>query len=182
MRTREKRKDSILPKKYPSAEFLHNVCLYDYQRVLDSYDKVYEKTNIALGFSGVILLVIVSSIDYTMIKRIATATNLELFTILMLLLCSAGSAICIVWAVIQLLLLMKSRAVTVMDSISIRNEEIYRESNEDAALWMIDKYTKVINEIRPQIQKKQKTFNAAVIKIIIAVILYAIVLLIQKGL
>lgn len=168
--------------KYPSAEFIHDVCLSDYQRVLDTYDKIYEKASIALGFSGVILLVIMSSIDYTIIKRVATATSTELFTITALLFCSIGSAICIIWAVIQLLLLMKSRAVTVMDSISIRNEEIYRESNEDAALWLIDKYTKAINDIRPQIQKKQKTFDSAIIKIIISIILFAVVLLIQKGL
>ena len=186
MNSKEKRKDTVFvddPKvKYPSAEFLHGVCIFDYQRVLDTYDKIYEKTNIALGFSGVILLVIMSSLDYTIIKRIATATNIELFSILALLLCSAGSASCIIWAVTQLLFLMRSKAITVMDSISIRNEELYKESNEDAALWMIDKYTKAINDIRPQIQKKQKSFDSAVVKIIISIVLFAVVLLIQKGL
>lgn len=186
MNIRKKRKASVFsgdPKtKYPSAEFLHSVCIADYQRVLETYDKIYEKANIALGFSGVVLLVIMSSLDYTIIRRIASASNLELFAILALLLCSIGSAAGIVWAVIQLLLLMRSKPITVMDSIAIRNEKIYEESCEDAALWLIDKYTNAIHDNRPQIQKKQKSFDSAVIKIIIAITLYSIVLLIQKGL
>ncbi len=180
----EETKDSIKAEStsnYPSAEFLHSVCIFDYQRVLDTYDKIYEKTNVALGFSSVILLVIMSSIDYTIIKMIPSATKLELFTLLVLIVCSIGSAMCIIWAVVQLLLLMRSKTITVMDSISIRDEGIYKESTETAALWLIDKYTKAINDMRPQIQKKQKSFDSAVINIIIAIVLYAFVLIIQKG-
>lgn len=35
---------------YPSAEMLLQVCYNDYQRLIDTYDKIYEKVNVTLGF------------------------------------------------------------------------------------------------------------------------------------
>ena len=168
---------------YPSAELLQSTCYEDYKRVLDTYDKVYEKVNIALAFSGVILLVVMSSFDYTIITRILSKpSNLELFSLLALLLCSLVSAVLIVWSVIQLLLLIRSKKLTVFDSIAVRNEEIYRETKEIASVWLIDKYTQAIAALRPEISKKQKSFDSAVLKIIIGLLCYAVVMIIQKGL
>lgn len=168
---------------YPSAEMLQNTCYEDYRRVLDTYDKIYEKVNIALAFSGVILLVVMSSFDYTLVGRIIDrSSNLELFSLLILLLCSLASAMLLVWSVIQLLLLIRSKKLTVIDSITIRNDELYRETNEVASVWLIDKYTQAVAALRPEINKKQKSFDSAVLKIIIGLICYAIVMVIQKGL
>ena len=168
---------------YPSAELLQTTCYEDYRRVLDTYDKIYEKVNIALAFSGIILLVIMSSFDYTIIGRIINFTSkLELFPLLLCFLCSVLSAVLIVWAVIQLLLLMRSKNLTVFDSISIRNEGLYRESVEVASVWLIDKYTKAVTALRPEISNKQKAFDKVVLKIIIALLSYAVVLMVGKGL
>ena len=45
---------------YPSACFLLESCFQDYQRIQDNYNKIYEKINIALAFSGVILTIMYS--------------------------------------------------------------------------------------------------------------------------
>lgn len=179
----EERKNDEVKANYPSAELLQNTCYEDYRRVLDTYDKIYEKVNIALAFSGVILLVVMSSFDYTLVGRIIDKpSNLELFTLLALLLCSYSSTILIVWSVLQLLLLIRSKRLTVFDSIAIRNDELYRETNEVASVWLIDKYTQAIAALRPEINKKQASFDSAVLKIIIGLICYAVVIVIQKGL
>jgi len=169
-------------KMYPSAELLQSACYEDYKRLIDTYDKIYEKINIALAFCGIVLLVILSNFDYTLIARLLnTSAKLELFSLLVLIGCSAVSAVCIVWAVIQLLLLMRSQAVTVFDSLAIRNEEIYRKSQEVASVWLIDKYTTVVSQLRSTITEKQEKYDAAVTKIVISVILFAVAQIVQKG-
>ena len=168
---------------YPSAELLQGTCYEDYRRVLDTYDKIYEKVNIALAFSGVILLVIVSNFDYTIIRQIIKCdSNLELFSLISLGACSLTSAVLILWAVIHLLFLMRSKQLTVFDSMSISSEELYRETVDVSSMWLIQKYTQAISILRPAIENKQKAFDKAVLRIIIAILCYAVSLIIEKGL
>ena len=168
---------------YPSAKMLQATCYEDYRRVIDTYDKIYEKTNIALGISGIILLAIISNCDYTIVIRIAnTKNNLELFSLLVFIICSFASAVLIIWTVIQLMMLMRSRSITVFDSVSIRDVELYREKEENAAVWIIDKYTQAINELRPIIIKKQKILDSSITKIVVALLCYAVSIIIKKGL
>ena len=67
------------------------------------------------------------------------------------------------------------------DSIDIRNEEIYRWKPEKAAVWLIDKYTIVTNELRTVISEKQSKYDSAITKMVISIILYAVVIIIEKG-
>lgn len=167
---------------YPSAEFVQQACFEDYHRLIDTYDKIYEKVNVTLAFCGIILLVILGSVNYTYVADICrTQSNLELFSLLLLLLCSVASAICIIRAVIQLLLLMRSKTLSVFDSIDIRNEEIYRWNHDAAAVWLIDKYTIAITGLRSAIAEKQKKYDSTVTKVVIALLLYSVVLIIEKG-
>ena len=167
---------------YPSAEYVQQACFDDYRRLIDTYDKIYEKVNVTLAFCGVVLLDILGSVNYTYVADICrTQSNLELFTLLLLLLCSVASAVCIIWAVIQLLLLMRSKELSVFDSIDIRNEEIYRWNPDAAAVWLIDKYTIAITGLRTAIAEKQKKYDYAVTKVVIALLLYSVVLIIEKG-
>ena len=155
---------------YPSAEMLTQACYEDYARLIETYDKIYEKVNIALAFCGIVLLVILGSVDYTAVSNICkTQSNLEMFSLLIYLFCSMISSVCIVWAVIQLLLLMRSREVAVFDSIDIRNEEIYRWKPEKAAVWLIDKYTIVTNDLRTVISEKQSKYDSTITKMVIII-------------
>ena len=185
MKKDKKVKVKLKPKKeikYPAAEIVQSACLEDYKRCLESYDKIYEKVNIALAFCGIVLLVILSSFDFTVISKISlTTSKLELFSIILYLICSVVSIICIVWAVIKLLWLMRSRDITVFNSVASRNEQIYFLSPDEASLWLIDNYTYATNEIRAINETKQKEYNAVIIKIVISLLSYAIVIIINKG-
>lgn len=67
------------------------------------------------------------------------------------------------------------------NSIDIRNEEIYRWNPDQASLWLIDKYTTVIDTLRGTIKDKQKSYDSAITKVIISLVAYAVVLVIEKG-
>lgn len=81
-------------------------------RIQDNYNKIYEKINIALAFSGVILTIIIE------------------------LTCLGGSLIVIVGATIYLLLLLRGRKIAVFKSEDFRNEERYRNKESHAALLL----------------------------------------------
>lgn len=167
---------------YPAAELVQQACFDDYRRLIDTYDKIYEKVNISLAFCGIVLLVILGSVDYTYISAICrTQSSSDLFSLIVRFSCSVISAICIVWAVVQLLLLMRSKALSVFDSTAVRNDEIYRWDSDAAAVWLIDKYTIVVENLRSTITDKQKKYDSAVTKVIIALLLYSIFLIVEKG-
>ena len=71
--------------------------------------------------------------------------------------------------------------MAVFKSEDIRNEEIYREKESHAAMWLIDKYTRIVNEVRPVVQKKQEAFDKALVVIIVGIILYVIAIVLRKG-
>lgn len=168
--------------KYPSSEFLQSACYEDYKRLIDTYDKIYEKINIALGFCGIILLVILGDFDYTLFFSSTTDySNGEMFALFVQIVCSCTSTVCITWAVIQLLILVRSKEITVFDSVAIRNGEIYNSPIDQAALWLIDKYTLAISELRTVIHDKQRKFNSVIIKIIISILTYSVLLISTKG-
>ena len=54
----------------------------------------------------------------------------------------------------MVLFLLRGRKIAVFKSEDIRNEEIYRNKKSYTALWLIDKYTRIVNEVRPIVQKK----------------------------
>ena len=76
---------------------------------------------------------------------------------------------------------MRSRDITVFNSVASRNEQIYFLSPDEASLWLIDNYTYATNEIRAINETKQKEYNAVIIKIVISLLSYAIVIIINKG-
>ena len=168
--------------KYPAAEIVQSACLEDYKRCLDVYDKIYNKINIALAFCGVILLVILSSFDYTVIyKIIDVPSKMELFSLLIYIVCSVTSTVCIIWAVIKLLLMMRSQKVSVFDSVACRNDEIYNYEPDEASLWLVDKYTIAIQDLKEINDRKNKAFNTVIVKIVIAILAYSLVIVINKG-
>lgn len=167
---------------YPSAELLQSACYEDYKRLIDTYDKIYDKINIALAFCGIIFLVILGDFDYRMFfSHTADSSKGELFSLFIKMICSCTSTVCITWAVIQLLMLIRSKEINVFDSVAIRNDKIYDLPPNKAALWLIDKYTLAIPELRTIIHNKQKAFNSVVIKIIISLLTYSVLLISAKG-
>ncbi len=167
---------------YPSACMLLESCIQDYQRLQENYNKIYEKINIALAFTGIVLTIMLGSLDFSPAKLDikdmkvweAILTSAELFFL-------AGSLLLILFSTIYLLFLLRGRTILVFKSEDIRNEEIYRCKESYAAMWLIDKYTKIVNGIRPVVQKKQKSFDLALILIIISIMMYALAVVLRKG-
>ena len=166
--------------KYPSSSVIQAACYEDYKRCIDTYDKIYEKINITLAFCAA-LVVILPQFDYTIFINYEYKSDLEFLSIMILLCSSFFSVVFIIWALIQLLMLMRSKSIPVFDSIGSRNEEIYRWKPEDAELWLIDKYTYATNEIRTITKEKQIKYDSAMIKVLLSLLLYAVSTIISKG-
>ena len=167
---------------YPSAQFLVDACFNDYQRLQDNYSKVYEKTNIALAFVGVVLTIMLTTLDFSSLSKIMGNMNVGQ---LLLALIEIGCCICgvglLLICAIKFLHLLKGKDIPVFNSVDVRDAELYREDNETAAMWLIDKYTLVVFELRPIVEKKQKTFDSTLTITIVGIILYAISVILQKG-
>ena len=177
----KKEKKNIKKVQYPSAVMLKEDCYNEYQSLLETYDKIYEKVNIMLAFCGVVLLVILSKVDITRYMLLFQTEEKSLFLI-SLLYCVATtiSALLIFDSVIHLLKLLKGKKMIVFDSIAIRNKKIYEMQEENAALWLIEKYTDSINSIQNAIKEKQSEYDKTVINVIVSLIAYAVALLLEK--
>lgn len=167
---------------YPSACFVLDSCVQDYQRLQESYNRIYDKINVALAFAGVVLTIMLNSLDFSTAKicmKDMTVGNLIMTSIE--LLCFIGGMGLTFFATIYLLILMRGRKIAVFKSEDIRNCNVYREKESDAAMWLIDKYTKIVNEVRPVVQKKQLSFDKALGAIIVGIIMYVIAAVLRKG-
>lgn len=167
---------------YPSASFLLDSCVQDYQRLQENYNRIYDKINVALAFAGVVLTIMLGSFDFEPAKLcVKDMTVVSLIMTVVELICLVGGIGLTLFSTIYLLTLLRGRKIAVFKSEDIRNEEIYREKESHAAMWLIDKYTKIVNEVRPVVQKKQASFDRALIIIIIGIILYAVSVILRKG-
>lgn len=168
--------------RYPSAQFLVDACFNDYQRLQGNYSKLYEKSNIVLAFVGVILTIMLGTLNFSSLSKIAGNLNVGQ---LLLTLIEAGCCICgvglLIISAIKFLYLLKGKDIPVFNSVDVRDTELYREDNETAAMWLIEKYTLVVYELRPIVEKKQKFFDSTLTMTIGGIILYSISVILQKG-
>ena len=178
------KKKRILAKqksKYPSAEFLYTVSVEDYNRIMSNYDRIYDRVNIALGVCSAILLAALNGVDMAVILSWCSYSALEKVAVIIYSLTSMGGAVLFIIATIRFLLLSRSRKLLTFDSNSIKEESLYEESTEDAALWVTLQYIRAINDIRIQIKEKQNSFNTATLLLIIGLLVYVVSLLIYNG-
>ena len=168
--------------RYPSAELLQQACYQDYSGLRNTYDFIYNKVQIALAFSTALLVVIIQNIELKFwfnLGKGVSCYDKVMYTIIST--ASVLSVAAILVAIIKLLLLSKSKRIVEFDSIGIRTEEIYKDKPNDAALWLISKYTTATNELRIIIDTKQKQFNGAVDIIILSIALYIVSVIVKKG-
>lgn len=160
---------------YPSAELLVQHCFEDYKNELESYNRIYEKVNIALAFCGVVLLVFFEQIDFTQIIKVTeTDSFLLASSILAHFLSSIGCVIAIACATNNLLNLMAGRDILHFTSVDFRNEGTYYRPPDQAALSLIDAYTRVTLELRSVVSDKQSDFNAVLFQIAGSLVYYVI--------
>ena len=76
---------------YPSACFLLDSCVQDYQRLQENYNRIYDKINVALAFEGVVLTVMLGSLDFSPAKLcVKDMTVVVLIMTLVELICLIG--------------------------------------------------------------------------------------------
>lgn len=166
---------------YPSAKFLVDACYQDYMRLQENYNKLYDKLNIALAFSGVVLTLVIGTFELNSSR--VSISGLKIWEIILLIihtLSGIGSVILWLYGTICFLFLMKGKQLPVFKSEDVRNSEVYREKEQDAALWLIDKYTICTNELRLIIADKQEKFEKALNAVTIGLILYSVALVLRK--
>lgn len=177
-----KKENKTVASTYPSAELLQEACRDDYLRLINTYDQINNKVNMALAFCGVILVVIINSYDPSkMVAMVSELKGSDKSVYLVLLILSTASISCLTWAVIDCLIQIKSREITVFDSMAIRSERIYEGKPEDAALWLIQNYTVATKSLKGIVDKKQDKFNSTITKIVIALVAYIVYVVVSKG-
>lgn len=157
--------------RYPSAEFLYHVTLEDYKRQISNYEKIYDRINIVLAFSGVLLVFLLSDFSANISSINALFIDFKLLPFLHILL-YLYSIFLLLLSIIMLLVLSCSKKLSAFDSNSIKTQELYDECIEDASLWIISRYIKIISDIRIIIIKKQEYYSISTILIIVALIVY----------
>ena len=167
--------------KYPSAEFLHTVSLEDYNRTLANYNKIYDRLEILLAFCGVVLIVILSNFDITVLNNWCGYDKSEKILAIIYLITAGGSISLIIISIIKLLLISFSKGLETFDSNSIKTESLYEKKVEDTSLWITLQYIKCTNDIREKTEIKQKSYKVATIMIIIALLLYVVSMIIYSG-
>ena len=166
---------------YPAAKVLADACFQDYMRLQDNYNKLYEKINIALAFAGVILTLVLGFLDFThLFTDVCSYKIWELILLIVYTACEIACVIFLLYATIRLLLLLKGKTIPVFKSEDVRDEDVYSATEEEASMWLVDKYTICTDGVRPIIAKKQKAFEGAIRAVIIGLILFAAVIAIGK--
>ncbi len=170
-------------KGYPAASIIKEACYNEYTRMIQTYDKIYEKINVSLTFCGGLLLLIIKEFDFTKILQVkTTVNNKEIIVYIIYSMAFISSVGYIFSTVIGLLRLLKGREIMTFDSISARDNELYAESEQDASVWLIDKYTKSVQSLQCVIQEKQAKYDETIGKAIIALLTFAVASIIEKGL
>ena len=163
------KKKKAKKKGYQAAVIVKESCYNEYTRMIQTYDKIYEKVNVSLAFCGGLLLVIIQEFDFTKILKLKTVeNNKEAIVYIIYGLASICSIVFIFYTVIGLLRLLKGREIITFDSISARDNQLYVESEQDAAVWLIDKYTKSVQSLQDVIQEKQAQYDETICKAIIS--------------
>lgn len=167
---------------YPAASILEQACYEDYKNELDSYNKIYEKVDVSFAICSVVLLVIADKINLSYVSKMVDAENVwALLLALVMLVLPIIATFFIGAAVIGLLSLMKSSEIKIFNSIDIRNGKIYTYLPDRASVWLIGAYTDCVVSLRKATNKKQKKFDQCVGKIIVALLLYAVSLILEKA-
>lgn len=161
--------------RYPSAELLIQPCMEDYKYQLESYNRIYDKVNVAMALCSAVFFVILSSVDFTYVPAILQATTAgTFFRFALPFSCVLGSAVLIFIATIQFLNLMTSRSLVLVDSVDFRNQHCYFDPSEKTAFSLVVAYTDATFRLRDVVYKKQLAYDGAVRRMIVAIILFSL--------
>ena len=111
-----------------------------------------------MAFSGVALTLMLSAFDISTAGLFVSGLKVwQLVLTIIEIVCSIGSIIMVLIATVWFLILLHGRTVKVFKSEDIIDKDIHKEKSEFAAVWVMDKYTNAVGEMREIIHKKQKS-------------------------
>lgn len=166
---------------YPSAQLLYPVCQAEYERIMEIRDKMYDRINIVMSFAGVVLLVILQNFDWKIFLELKNQEGQgNWFPVLVQALLSFISVVGIIWAEVELLLLIRGQGIGIVDSVEIWNQKLYKELPDNAAVWLMNRYTEAVSQAGTINERMQKKFNGAISKIAVSFLLYAILAVIEN--
>ena len=85
-----------------------------------------------------------------------------------------------IYSIYMIFKLLKGKGIYVFKSEDLRNNHIYKETEEVAAMWLIDKYTECTASIRPVLGENQKGFQNIVKSVTALILILITVLFLQK--
>ena len=164
---------------YPSAELLQNLCYNEYMRQISTYDKIYDRVNIALSICAIMLTGIARGFDYTIFLNY-DKTRIDLIVLLKIL-SSVSGLIMIVWAVIYLIWMLRSRKLIMFDIEEVCKQKKYMDPINEVSVWLITLFTASACELKKVNDRKIRRLDSVIIKIIIAMVSYIILIILNKG-
>lgn len=165
-----------------SAKYCAEACYRDYQRLQDTYDKMYNKGGVLLGFIGVILTILVSSLNFKSIFAFYYDLNINWIYVLIVGI-HAMSLVIIGYLLYEINEFFSGMNLMVFKSEILLEgkEHFYDWQEEDVAKWLMKQYTECNAMLREAINAKQEIFERMVTFVIYLIVLSFIIMAIEKG-
>jgi len=167
--------------KHPSAGFLYELCLEDYKQVTADLDRLDDRILIAAAVCGAMLIAVLNTLDGSIFARWSAYPDPLRIAAGVYAFCALGSAVLLAIVVVKLLLLSGWKAKLAFDNISAKSSSLSSKGEEEAALWAIQQYRCLIPAVGERTAKKRKSFHTALILVIIALLAYAVAVIIYRG-
>jgi len=168
---------------YPSSQYISDVFLDVYNKLFSIYQKIYDRINITIAACGIVLAVIIENLRTVYIHDNNLTTGcVDILSICVIIL-SGISCLCVFTSLFILLFLSRGKPIIpVLDWDDIIKVRLYDETIDVASLFIVKRYTSILNDLNKAIQQKQKWLNAAVLIQIIAIFSFFLSFIIRKGL
>ena len=165
---------STASSEFPASEVLYKLCYEEYKRKQDLYDKLYERVNFALAFSGAILVVLIKEFDFKLLVNYSDITNPTLYGSLFLCI-TFGTGLLMRAIFILLRALMSTRTA----SLDTDLKELKGENKEKVEAILIERLNGIISRQRSVNDKKQGYINSAIRYILISLVLFCIYVILK---
>lgn len=159
---------------FPASDVMFKLCYEEYKRKQDLYDKLYERINFVLAFSGGILVVLIKEFDFKLLVNYSDITNPTLYGSLFF--CIIFGTGLLLWAIFTLLKALISMKTPSLDTDL---KKLRTESKGKVEIILIERLNEIISRQRIANDKKQKYINAAIQRILISMVLFGVYVILK---
>ena len=160
-----------LPKNNSYAVW-RDACLREYERLTNSYHKIYDRASTILTFCSILLPLVINKTR----EILATEVFLDGYMIKVFFASVPGlfalvSLLCISGCVVILCVLMMGRGIPTFDIQEIRRSNLARLDEDMANTWMVGNYLDINAKMQKTVERKQKLFNIAMLCLTISILM-----------